>query len=159
MNVVLVREIDPPGDDVPVEWVLLTNLPIDDAEQVRHVIEYYCVRWMIEIAFRTLKSGCRIQQRRFEDVDRFSAEGRGEMVMHLEDLFVMYDCVGVCKFSRKLFEVSDLADTVRQHQESAKAPDAPPAHRMPRRAPGLVLPYSKEPSCSSFPPWAQGVSR
>jgi len=71
VNVVLVREINPPGDDVPVEWVLLTNLPIDDAEQVRHVIEYYCVRWMIEIAFRTLKSGCRIEQRRFEDVERF----------------------------------------------------------------------------------------
>jgi len=71
VNVVLVREIDPPDDGVPVEWVLLTNLPIATAGQVRHVIEYYCVRWMIEIAFRTLKSGCRIQQRRFEDVSRF----------------------------------------------------------------------------------------
>ena len=49
----------------------------------------------------------------FEDVDRFSAEGRGEMVMYLEDLFVAYDCLGVCKFSRKLYEVADLADTVR----------------------------------------------
>jgi aldehyde:ferredoxin oxidoreductase len=49
----------------------------------------------------------------FEDVDRFSAEGRGEMVMHLEDLFVAYDCLGVCKFSRKLYEAEDLADTVR----------------------------------------------
>ena len=49
----------------------------------------------------------------FEDVDRFSAEGRGEMVMHLEDLFVMYDCLGVCKFSRKLYDVPDLAATVR----------------------------------------------
>lgn len=26
--------------------------------------------WFIEILFRTLKSGCRIEQRRFEDVDR-----------------------------------------------------------------------------------------
>jgi aldehyde:ferredoxin oxidoreductase len=49
----------------------------------------------------------------FEDVDRFSSEGRGEMVRYLEDLFVMYDCLGVCKFSRKLYEVSDLADAVR----------------------------------------------
>ncbi|UCC94078.1 MAG: aldehyde ferredoxin oxidoreductase family protein [Thermoplasmata archaeon] len=49
----------------------------------------------------------------FEDVDRFSAEGRGEMVMYLEDLFVAYDCLGVCKFSRKLYEPEDLADTVR----------------------------------------------
>ncbi len=49
----------------------------------------------------------------FEDVDRFSSEGRGEMVMYLEDLFVMYDCLGVCKFSRNMYEVADLADTVR----------------------------------------------
>jgi aldehyde:ferredoxin oxidoreductase len=46
----------------------------------------------------------------FEDVDRFSSEGRGEMVKYLEDLFVMYDCLGVCKFSRKLYEPEDLAD-------------------------------------------------
>ena len=71
VNVVLVREINPPADDVPVEWMLLTSLPIDDAEQVRQVIQYYCVRWMIEIVFRTLKSGCRVERRRFEHVDRF----------------------------------------------------------------------------------------
>lgn len=71
VNVVLVREIDPPVDDVPVEWVLLTSLPIDDAEQVRQVIQGYGSRWMIEILFRTLKSGCAIEDRRFEHVDRF----------------------------------------------------------------------------------------
>jgi hypothetical protein len=71
VNVVLVREINPPADDVGVEWVLLTSLPIDDLEQVRLAIQHYCVRWMIEIVFRTLKSGCRVEQRRFEHVERF----------------------------------------------------------------------------------------
>lgn len=71
VNVVLVREIDPPADDVPVEWILLTSLPIDDVEAVRTVIQYYCVRWMIEVFFRTLKSGCRVEGRRFEHIDRF----------------------------------------------------------------------------------------
>ena len=28
------------------------------------------MRWSIEILFRTLKSGCRIEQRRFEHIDR-----------------------------------------------------------------------------------------
>ena len=70
VNVVLVREIAPPAGDVPVEWILLTNLPIDDAEQVRQVIQYYCVRWMIEVFFRTLKSGCRVEERQFEELDR-----------------------------------------------------------------------------------------
>ena len=70
VNVVLVREGDPPQDDVPVEWLLLTSLPVDEQEQVRLVIQYYCVRWMIEVFFRVLKSGCRVDDRRFEHVDR-----------------------------------------------------------------------------------------
>jgi hypothetical protein len=70
VNVALVRESNPPEGDVPVEWVLLTSLPIDTVEQVRQVIAYYCVRWMVEVFFRTLKSGCRAEQRRFEHIDR-----------------------------------------------------------------------------------------
>jgi hypothetical protein len=70
VNVVLVREANPPPGETPVEWVLVTTLPIDTLEQVRTIVEYYCVRWCIEILFRTLKSGCRIEHRRFEHIDR-----------------------------------------------------------------------------------------
>lgn len=70
LNAVLVREMDPPVGEEPVEWILLTNLPIEHAEQVRQVVDYYCVRWGIETFFRTLKSGCRIEHRRFEHIDR-----------------------------------------------------------------------------------------
>jgi hypothetical protein len=70
VNVVLVREVDAPGDDEPIEWLLLTNLPVDHAAQVREVIQYYGVRWMIEVFFRVLKSGCRVEARRFEQLDR-----------------------------------------------------------------------------------------
>ena len=70
VNVVLVREPDPPAGEVRVEWILVTTLPIDTLEQVRTVVEYYCIRWSIEVLFRTLKSGCRIEHRRFEHVDR-----------------------------------------------------------------------------------------
>lgn len=70
VNVVLVREPNPPEGEPPVEWILVTTLPIETLEQVRTIVEYYCVRWCIELLFRTLKSGCRIEQRRFEHVDR-----------------------------------------------------------------------------------------
>jgi hypothetical protein len=53
-----------------VEWLLLTNLPVNDVAPVRQVIQYYCVRWMIEVFFRVLKSGCRVEERRFEHIDR-----------------------------------------------------------------------------------------
>jgi hypothetical protein len=49
VNVALVQELDPPAADVPVEWILLTSLPIDTIEHVREVVDYYCVRWMVEV--------------------------------------------------------------------------------------------------------------
>jgi hypothetical protein len=73
LNAVLVTEVDPPKGESPVEWMLLTSLPISNLEAVRLVIYYYTVRWMIEIFFRTLKSGCRVEERRFETLDRMLA--------------------------------------------------------------------------------------
>jgi hypothetical protein len=70
VNVVLVREPNPPAGEPPVEWLLLTTLPIDTPAQVRTVVAAYCVRWCIEILFRALKSGCRVERRRFEHLDR-----------------------------------------------------------------------------------------
>ena len=72
-NGVLVREVNPPTGEEPVEWLLLTDLPVENGEQVGLVIQYYCVRWMIEVFFRVLKSGCRMEERRFEQVDRVLA--------------------------------------------------------------------------------------
>jgi len=99
LNVVLVREIDPPTDDVAVEWILLTSLPIDDVEQVRQVIQYYCVRWMIEVFFRTLKSGCRVEQRRFENVDRFLPCLAAYLIVSWRTLYV-------CRLGRSCPEIS-----------------------------------------------------
>jgi len=73
VNAVIVREVNPPEGETPVEWILLTTLPISTVEQVRLVIQYYTVRWMIEVYFRALKSGCRVEQRRFETLPRMLA--------------------------------------------------------------------------------------
>lgn len=70
VNAILVRELEAPEDDVAVEWLLLTRLPVEGIDQVRRVIQYYCARWMIEVFFRVLKSGCRVEERRFEQIDR-----------------------------------------------------------------------------------------
>jgi Transposase DNA-binding/Transposase Tn5 dimerisation domain len=73
VHVVVVSEPSPPEGEEPIEWILATTLPIDTLEQVQQIIEYYCVRWMIEVFFRTLKSGCRVEERRFERWDRWEA--------------------------------------------------------------------------------------
>ncbi len=60
VNVVLVREPNPPEGEEPIEWMLITTLPIDTLEQVRQVVEYYCVRWWIEISLLDYRSSQRL---------------------------------------------------------------------------------------------------
>lgn len=73
VRVVLVREEDPPSGEEPIEWLLLTSLPIDRVEEVLQVIQYYACRWEIEIYFRILKSGCEVEQLQLETTERMSA--------------------------------------------------------------------------------------
>ena len=66
INVVLVEEVGGPGDGTDVSWLQLTNLPIDTVADVQKVIEYYVARWAVEIYFRTLKTGCRVEEIQLE---------------------------------------------------------------------------------------------
>lgn len=61
-NVVLVEEVDGPGDGTDVCWLLLTTLPVETLDDVLRVIEHYRARWSIETFFRTLKSGCTVEK-------------------------------------------------------------------------------------------------
>ncbi len=70
VNVVLCEEINVPEGEDPICWMLVTTLPIETDEDVQRVIRSYCIRWQIEVFFKTLKSGCRIERRRFEEIHR-----------------------------------------------------------------------------------------
>jgi hypothetical protein len=70
VNVVFVREVNPPTGEEPISWLLTTSLSINSDDQVLRVIQTYCLRWTIEIFFRVLKQGCRIEWRRFEAYER-----------------------------------------------------------------------------------------
>jgi hypothetical protein len=70
VNVVLCEEVNPPEGADAISWMLVTTLPIATAKDVERILSGYCTRWQIEVYFRTLKSGCRIEQRRFESIDR-----------------------------------------------------------------------------------------
>jgi hypothetical protein len=63
VNVVRVRESGTtPRTEKPIEWVLLTNHPIDTLEDLRQVVHGYSMRWRIEEMHRTWKSGCRVEE-------------------------------------------------------------------------------------------------
>lgn len=66
INVVLVREPNPPEGQAPIDWVLLTSEPIETREQVERIVDIYRHRWLIEEFFKALKTGCIYQERMFE---------------------------------------------------------------------------------------------
>jgi hypothetical protein len=99
VNVVLVSEVNPPPGDEPLEWLLLTSLPIDSVEQARQIVQYYCVRWMIEVFFRVLKTGCRVEERLFEYMDRL-------LTCLAVYLIVAWRTLYVCRLGRSCPETS-----------------------------------------------------
>ncbi|SFF23905.1 hypothetical protein SAMN05428977_10811 [Nitrosomonas sp. Nm166] len=70
---VYAQEQDAPADTKPLEWLLLTTLPVINFEQAIEKLLWYTRRWGIEVLHRMLKSGCSIEQRQFGRVDRLEA--------------------------------------------------------------------------------------
>jgi hypothetical protein len=68
LNVVEVREVDPPENEAPVVWRLVTTEPISTEAQVAAVIDAYRQRWSIEEFFKAVKTGCRYQQLQLESI-------------------------------------------------------------------------------------------
>jgi hypothetical protein len=70
---VLAQERDAPAQTKPLEWLLLTTVPVANAEQAVEKLQWYAQRWNIEVFHRTLKSGCRIEDRQLGNADRLEA--------------------------------------------------------------------------------------
>jgi len=70
VNAVLAREDAAPTGVKPLEWLLLTSLPIERFEQAATVVTWYAVRWCIEMYFHVLKSGCQIKRLHLETAER-----------------------------------------------------------------------------------------
>ncbi|MCH8840104.1 MAG: IS4 family transposase [Planctomycetes bacterium] len=69
-HVVLVEEVNGPGDGTEVSWLLITSLPIDSVKEILRVIDYYVARWTVEVYFRLLKTGCRVEEIQLETMHR-----------------------------------------------------------------------------------------
>src|SRR3990172_4733824 len=56
-----------------LEWMLLTTCEVKTFEQAVEKLQWYCIRWGIEIYHRVLKSGCRIEQRQLGSAERIES--------------------------------------------------------------------------------------
>jgi hypothetical protein len=66
----LVCERNAPSGEEPLCWKLLTTLEVTNFEQAREKVEWYTARWGIEVYHRTLKSGCKVEDRQLGDVEK-----------------------------------------------------------------------------------------
>jgi hypothetical protein len=153
-NIVLVEEMNPPAGQTPIQWVLITTLPIDTPEQVMTIVAYYCIRWQIEVYFRTLKSGCRIEARYFERLGR------------LLNCVAVYSIVAwkvlyLCRLSREcpdldcevVFEPSEwkaVYMAVRKKEPPAEPPTLNEIVRMVASLGGYVIRRSTQPGTQTL---------
>jgi hypothetical protein len=70
VSAVWVREIDAPADvDAPLEWLLLTNVPVRNFAEAVERVRWYRLRWHIEVFHKVLKSGCQVEDCRLDQAD------------------------------------------------------------------------------------------
>jgi hypothetical protein len=94
----------PDGED-PIEWVLLTTVAVTDAEGALTVASWYALRWLIEEYYKCLKTGCAVEQRQLEEVERLRA------------------CIGVLAIvAVRLLQLKQLARVEPQRPASSCAP-------------------------------------
>jgi len=70
VTVILSREENPPAGEKAIEWFFITNDDIDSFEAAATIIRWYLCRWQIEIFFKILKSGCKIEALQLESKKR-----------------------------------------------------------------------------------------
>jgi len=73
ITAILAQEIDCPEGIEPLEWMLLTTMLVENFDQAVEKLGWYAKRWGIEVYHRTLKSGCKIEERQLGSADRLEA--------------------------------------------------------------------------------------
>jgi hypothetical protein len=68
--VVRVWESEPPDGVAPLEWLLCTSLPCAESSEQLFVADGYAQRWLVEEFHKAEKTGCNVELRRLEHVDR-----------------------------------------------------------------------------------------
>ena len=67
------HEPHPPKGTKALDWMVLTTLPVLTFQHALERLAWYRERWNIEVYHRTLKSGCRIEERQLGSAKRLEA--------------------------------------------------------------------------------------
>jgi hypothetical protein len=61
-----------PEDRDPIEWKLVTNLPVRSKAAAIEKLKWYALRWKIETFHTVLKSGCRAEESKLRNAERLA---------------------------------------------------------------------------------------
>lgn len=56
----------------PIEWKLITDLPVRSRAEAIEKLDWYAMRWKIEVFHRILKSGCKAEESKLRTADRLA---------------------------------------------------------------------------------------
>lgn len=71
VSLVRVREVETtPRGEEPIEWMIITTVPVSTLADAVEVVEAYAQRWKVERYHYVLKSGCGIEKLQLESADR-----------------------------------------------------------------------------------------
>ena len=70
VTVIEAREQEMPPDRDRIDWKLITDLAVNSRQQAVEKVQWYALRWKIEIFHKILKSGCRAEQAKLRTASR-----------------------------------------------------------------------------------------
>lgn len=72
LTVIHASECDAPKSRKPIEWKLITDLPVHGRSEAIEKINWYAMRWKIEMFHKVLKSGCKAEESKLRTADRLA---------------------------------------------------------------------------------------
>lgn len=76
MQIVILKEDNPPKGSKGLFWVLMTSLQVNSFDDAWQVADYYEQRWLIEEYHKAQKSGCKVTDRQLSSAGRLEASTR-----------------------------------------------------------------------------------
>ena len=72
LTVIHAEERGTPKNRKKIDWRLITDLPVQSREDAIEKLEWYALRWKIEVFHKILKSGCRAEESKLRTAQRLA---------------------------------------------------------------------------------------
>jgi hypothetical protein len=72
VTVIEAREQEMPPDRERIDWKLITDLAVNSRREAVEKVQWYALRWKIEVFHKILKSGCRAEDARLRTASRLT---------------------------------------------------------------------------------------